>query len=165
MLESLKLSPISVFFYGFVSTPEYAQFESSLPEYNSEFYSKLSTEVQFYFIPADKFNLTRPNPSLSIYRKINNGEWLMYKGIFEKTEIINWVLKNTVDPLKDLTPEEIDSFFVDSHKGFILLDFGQFHLLKPKIMIHEFCLKYDLLCGKVTHKNMALNMVIQLMRA
>ena len=60
----------------------------------------------------------------------------MYKGIFEKNEIINWVLKNTVDPLKELTPDQIDSFFVDSHKGFILLDFGQFYLLKPKIMIH-----------------------------
>lgn len=59
----------------------------------------------------------------------------------------------------------MDSFFIDSKKGFILLEFGQFYLLKTKIMLGEFCKKYDLMCGKVTHKNKVIGMAIQLMRA
>ena len=47
----------------------------------------------------------------------------------------------------------------------MLLDFGQFYLLKVKIMLHQFCEVYRLACGKVTQHSRALNMMIQLMRA
>ncbi len=73
LIEALQLAPITIFFYGSSSTPEYQEFAKVLPSYNDEFFSKVLTEVQFIFIPSEKFNLTRPNPSLSIYRKINNG--------------------------------------------------------------------------------------------
>jgi hypothetical protein len=63
----------------------------------------------------------------------------MYRGIFEKRQILNWITSNVVDPLHELTGEELDEFFVEGKKGFILLDFGQFYLLKPKIMISQFC--------------------------
>jgi hypothetical protein len=61
----------------------------------------------------------------------------------------NWIRKNSYDPLKNLNGEDVDTFFVDSKKGFILLDFGQFNLLRTKIMLNAFCEAYNLLCGKV----------------
>ena len=98
------------------------------------------------------FKLARPNPSVSLYRRrsewreINNheeqgdighndGEWLIYKGIYNAEHIAEWVRKNSYDPLVDLKGQIIDSFFVDGLKGFILLDFGQSSLLRVKIML------------------------------
>lgn len=65
-----------------------------------------------------------------------------------------------MDPLPELTEKQIDSLFVGSKKGLILLDFGQFYLLKTKIMIDDFCKKYDLFCGKISHQNKGLSMAI-----
>jgi hypothetical protein len=76
-----------------------------------------------------------------------------------------WVKQNCYDPLTDLSVDDVDSYFIDEIKGFILLEFGQFDLLKVKILINEFCQKYSIKCGKVTHRNIALNTVIKLMRA
>lgn len=53
---------------------------------------------------------------------------------------------------------------VDGKRGFILVDFGQFYLLKTKIMLSQFCTKFELKCGKVSHTNKAFNMVIQLLQ-
>ncbi len=120
--------------------------------------------MEFYFIPSDKFKLVRPNPSLSIYRNIRKGEWLIYQGIYDQQQMQQWIYKNSVDPLKDLNGQEVEEIFVQERKAFILLDFGQFDLLKTKIMLDDFCAKYLITCGKVTHHNKALHMTIQLMR-
>lgn len=53
---------------------------------------------------------------------------------------------------------------VDGKRGFILVDFGQFYLIKTKIMLKQFCTKFELKCGKVSYSNKALNLVIQLMQ-
>lgn len=45
-----------------------------------------------------------------------------------------------------------------------MVDFGQFYLLKAKIMLEQFCRKFELKCGKVSHTNKAFNMVIQLLQ-
>jgi hypothetical protein len=68
-------------------------------EQNSKLFS---TSMEFYFIPSDKFKLVRPNPSLSIYRNIRKGEWLIYQGIYDQQQMQQWIYKNSVDPLKDL---------------------------------------------------------------
>jgi hypothetical protein len=77
----------------------------------------------------------------------------------------NWIRNNCFDRLPELTGEDVDSFFIESKKGFILLDFGQFDLLRTKTYITEICQKHAITCGKVSVTNFALNTVIQLMRA
>lgn len=72
----------------------------------------METQIQFAYISSEKFKLARPNPSLSIYRNINNGEWLMYRGVFEKGEMLRWIMGNVNDPLKEFKGEELDEFFV-----------------------------------------------------
>jgi hypothetical protein len=36
----------------------------------------------------------------------------MYRGIFEERQILDWITSNVVDPLHELTGEELDEFFV-----------------------------------------------------
>ena len=33
---------------------------------------------------------------------------------------------------------------VDGKRGFIMVDFGQFYLLKAKIMLEQFCRKFEI---------------------
>lgn len=66
----------------------------------------------------------------------------MYKGVFEKGEMFKWMRDNVVDPLEELTGEQIDEMLVEGKRGFVLLDFGQFYLLKTKIMLDQFCKKF-----------------------
>jgi len=75
-------------------------------------------------VPASKFKLNRPSPSLSIYRKIGGGDWQLYKGNFDKADMDKWIQHNIMDPLKELTIENLEKMFRESHPGFILLSYG-----------------------------------------
>lgn len=76
-----------------------------------------------------------------------------------------WVRYNCFDSLRELTGEDIDDMFVNKKRGFVLLEFGNFNLLATKILLHDFCEKKGMLCGKCTVNNPILNIVVQLMRA
>ena len=51
------------------------------------------------------------------------------------------------------------------HKGFLLLDYGEFELLATKILLHDYCQEKEFLCGKCTVNNSMLGLVMKLMQA
>lgn len=55
--------------------------------------------------------------------------------------------------------------FIEKKKGFIMLDFGQFDLLRAKNYVNDFCVEHGLTCGKVTPNSFALSLTIQLFSA
>jgi hypothetical protein len=126
---------------------------------------ELFSGLEFYFIPSDQIALKRTPESLFIFRNIPGNEWIYYSGPYSPTHMAEWIRHNSFDPMPELTGDNVDDMFVNKRKGFMLLDFGQFELLGTKILLHDYCVEKEFLCGKCTINNKILGMVVQLMQA
>lgn len=51
----------------------------------------------------------------------------------------------------------------EEKKGFIVLDFGEFELIRTKIYVQEFCEYQKIKCFKITAKNPLLSVGLQLL--
>lgn len=62
-----------------------------------------------------------------------------------------------------MTVEELDRLLREDKKGFIMLDFGEFELIRSKIYLQEFCEYQQAKCFKVTAQSPLFNVVLRLM--
>lgn len=60
-----------------------------------------------------------------------------------------WIQHNIMDPLKELTIENLEKMFREGQPGFILLSYGEFELIRAKIYINDFCHYKNIKCWKV----------------
>jgi hypothetical protein len=102
-------------------------------------------------------------PSVSIFRKIGEGDWLLYRGAFAPSEIDRWIKRHITEQLPELVVEELDRLLRDDKKGFIMLDFGEFELIRSKIYLQEFCEYQQAKCFKISAQNPLLSVGLRLM--
>ena len=70
--------------------------------------------------------MNRPTPSISIYRNIAGGDWVAYKGQFNKQEIQRWIKRNIFEHLPEAGIENINHVLSGNDKAFLILDGGEF---------------------------------------
>ncbi|XP_012527673.1 protein disulfide-isomerase [Monomorium pharaonis] len=91
--------------------PEYAKAAKKLEEANSPIkLAKIDATVE---TSLTEKHLVRGYPTLKFYRK---GTQIEYTGGRQADEIVNWLLKKTGPPAKDLSTVEEAKTFIDAHK-------------------------------------------------
>lgn len=120
-LSVVRSKSIAVVFYGDAETEAFLAFSQAIPTSD-----RLFSGIEFLHVPAAKFKLNRPVPSLSLFRRIGEGDWLLYRGAFAPAEIDRWVRRHVTEQLPELTAEELERLLREDRRGLIVLDFGEF---------------------------------------
>lgn len=95
--------------------PEYAKAAKKLEEANSPIkLGKIDATVE---TELTEKHLVRGYPTLKFYRK---GVQIEYTGGRNANEIVNWLLKKTGPPAKDLPTVDEAKAFIDAHKVAII---------------------------------------------
>jgi len=91
--------------------PEYAKAAKKLEEANSPIkLGKIDATVE---TALTEKHLVKGYPTLKFYRK---GNQIEYTGARQADEIVNWLLKKTGPPAKDLPTVDEAKAFIDAHK-------------------------------------------------
>lgn len=112
--------------------PEYAKAAKKLEEANSPIkLGKIDATIE---TELTEKHLVRGYPTLKFYRK---GSQIEYTGGRQANEIVNWLLKKTGPPAKDLPTVDEAKAFIDAHKVAIVGFFKVQSKSSSFLVLHE----------------------------
>ena len=74
-----------------------------------------------------------------------------------------WIRHQTVDSMAEVDIKQLEESFRKGERSFILLDYGEFQLIRTKIYLHDFCQYKQMQCWKVQTSNPIYSVVTRLL--